>query len=141
MDFNELKNSGLIPQLPRLIGVQSEGCAPLVKAFKDAADPVPWIDKKDTLAEGIAIAHPVRGEQVLAAVRASGGHLVSVRDDEIGRMVIWAGRQGFYIEPTAGVAVAGLVKVIKEIPEDKLIVSVFTGHGLKAGDKILKLLH
>ena len=103
--------------------------------------PAPWIDKKDTLAEGIAIAYPVRGEQILSAVRESEGKFVSVSDDEIGRMVVWAGRQGFFIEPTAGAAIAGMVKMINEIPENKTIVSVFTGHGLKAGEKILKLLH
>jgi threonine synthase len=139
--FNELKKAGVIQQLPRLIGVQSDGCAPLVKAFAERVYPAPWIDKKDTLAEGIAIAHPVRGEQILSAVRESEGKFVSVSDDEIGRMVVWAGRQGFYIEPTAGAAIAGMVKMINEIPENKTIVSVFTGHGLKAGEKILKLLH
>lgn len=139
--FTELRNSGIIKQLPRLIGVQSEGCAPLIKAFTDGVDPVPWIDKKDTLAEGIAIAQPARGKQILGAVRESGGKFVSVSDDEITQMVIWAGRQGFYIEPTAGAAIAGLAKIIKDVPDNKTVVTVFTGHGLKASEKILKLLN
>jgi threonine synthase len=47
--------------------------------------------------------------------------------------------QGFYIEPTSAAAIAGLQKYVKGLASDEVIVSVFTGHGLKATAKMLKL--
>ena len=65
LGFKELKEAGLIRKIPKLVGIQSASCAPLYLAFKEGKDEVPSIEKRETIAEGIAIATPVRGKQIL----------------------------------------------------------------------------
>ncbi|KDF02216.1 pyridoxal-5'-phosphate-dependent protein subunit beta [Mycolicibacterium aromaticivorans JS19b1 = JCM 16368] len=99
--FTELVGAGLADRMPALIAVQAAGCAPLAAAW-DGRDP----DLGSTLAEGIAITAPPRAEQILAAVRDSGGAIVTVDDDAIvaGRQAL--GREGLFVEPTAAVCYA-----------------------------------
>lgn len=138
--FNELKTAGLIPAIPKIIAIQSENCAPLFKAFQENLPAIPNINKSDTLAEGIAIAEPVRGMQIINAVRQSGGYFLTVSDIEIETSLKNLCRQGVYIEPTAAATIAGVEKYISNLTQDELIVSVFTGHGLKSTEKMLKIL-
>jgi threonine synthase len=139
LGFGELAQAGVISQAPRLIAVQSENCAPLALAWAQKLAAYPAIEKKDTLAEGIAIAAPVRGNQIVAAVRQSGGAFITVNDREIKASLIAMARQGFYIEPTAAATTAGVEKYLAAYPGEELIVSVFTGHGLKATEKMSDL--
>jgi threonine synthase len=132
--FNELYNAGITGKLPRIIGVQAENCAPLYTAYKKNLEEIPAIETQPTAAEGIAIAAPARGKQILEAVKTTGGDFFTVNETEIenSRTGMW--RKGFYIEPTSAAASAGVEKYLQEINPDKSerIVSVFTGHGLKA---------
>ncbi|GAI24490.1 unnamed protein product, partial [marine sediment metagenome] len=139
--WTELLNAGIVDRIPKLIGVQAENCAPLAKAFNENLCEVPKIDKKETIAEGISIAAPVRGEQILYSVKSSGGEFITVSEEEIKDALKWSCRKGFYIEPTSAAAVAGVNKYLKKSSPDELIVSVFTGHGLKETEKILKILN
>ena len=138
--FRELAAAGIIDHLPRLVAVQSAGCAPLAEMFNRGLAQVPAIDKEDTLAEGIAIATPVRGAQITAAVRASGGRFITVSDDEIRASLRAISRQGYYIEPTSAAVTAAVRRYVDELAAPgEVIVSTFTGHGLKATEKMLKL--
>jgi threonine synthase len=137
--FNELFRQGIIHKIPRLIGVQAEGCAPLWLADQQNQSEPAQVNKLDTLAEGIAIAQPVRGKQIIQAVRDSQGGFITVNEDEIKDAVKRICRMGFYIEPTAGAAIAGLLQYLPSVGKEERIVSVFTGHGLKATEKMLKL--
>ncbi|HEX2981571.1 MAG TPA: threonine synthase [Anaerolineaceae bacterium] len=140
LGFRELLAAGQIERLPRIIAVQSERCAPLAQAFsRHSATPVS-IEKQDTLAEGIAIAEPVRGEQILSAVRDSAGAFLTVSEAEIETSLIEMAHQGAYIEPTAAAAIAGAAQYGQQAPANELVVTVFTGHGLKSTEKILKIL-
>jgi threonine synthase len=129
--FNELVDAGVIERLPQIIAVQSEHCAPLATAFARGSDKSECIDKRATLAEGIAVAEPIRGEQILQAVRRSNGNFITVSEDEIKFMLDYLCKSGFYIEPTAAVAAAGAAQISDTVAENSVIVSVFTGHGLK----------
>jgi threonine synthase len=138
--FNELMAAGLTPKIPKIIGVQAASCAPLYKAFKENSEVIPKIEKKDTLAEGIAIAEPIRGKQILEAVKKSKGAFISVDDLEIKKSIRRLCAMGFYIEPTSAATIAGLGKYLESSHPDEIIVSVFTGHGLKTTEKMIKLL-
>lgn len=140
LGFGELLESGMIRETPRIIGVQSILCAPLVKAFQEGLKRLPSVHSRETLAEGIAIAEPVRGEQILEAVKKSGGGFIAVDDEEIKKSLRWIFRKGFYIEPTSAATVAGIFKYLENSDPEEIIVSVLTGHGLKATEKILKIL-
>jgi threonine synthase len=134
--FRELRALGLIERLPRLVAVQAGNCAPLYRAFHGLP---PMAQPSATVAAGIAIPQPIRGPQILAAVRESGGTILAVSEAEIARAHAATCRQGFYIEPTSAATVAGLAQYVQtaslgDLPSAR-IVSVYTGHGLKAAGK------
>lgn len=140
LGFDELVTAGVVDHCPRIVGVQAANCAPLYRAFQEHREAVSPIDAEPTMAEGIAIAEPVRGTQILRAVRESGGHVVSVTEREIEQALKALCRQGFYVEPTAAAAMAGVRQVLRYAPPDETIVTPLTGHGLKATEKMLKML-
>lgn len=143
--FNELCQAGIIEKIPRLIGIQAENCAPLVKGFKENSTEIPGIQKKKTIAEGIAVATPIRGKQILDAVRKTGGDMIAVSETEIKQSLKEMCEKGHYIEPTSAAVIAGVNQYIlnnrgQKSTTHEVIVSVFTGHGLKAGGKALEIL-
>jgi threonine synthase len=138
--FGELARAGIIGHEPRLVAVQSEACAPLAQAWSQNQDDIPAIQKKETLAEGIAIAAPIRGRQIVQAVRRSGGEFITVSDAEVKTALKSLCGRGYYIEPTSAAAAAGVEKYLAAHPRDELVVSVFTGSGLKTTEKMLALL-
>jgi threonine synthase len=137
--FQELLDADVIDRLPKMVGVQAEACAPLHRAWQDGLAANPAIEKGVTLAEGIAIADPVRGPQIVKAVDRSGGLLVTVSEAEVKSSLREMCAQGYYIEPTSAAAIAGASQYVREARHDEVIVSVFTGHGLKATAKLQKL--
>ena len=136
--FNDLLSAGMIDRIPKLIAVQSANCAPLALAFQKSPNKQIIINALPTHAEGIAIAEPVRGQQILKAVKQSEGSFITVNDPEILSAMFQMHRKGFYIEPTSATVIAALDKIIHQKESDAIWVSVFTGHGLKSTDKILK---
>ena len=81
--FQELRSLGLLEQAPRLVAVQSETCAPVVRALRDGSARVtPWTDAR-TVAPGLLVPAPFSSERVLEAVRATHGAGVSVSDEQI----------------------------------------------------------
>jgi threonine synthase len=140
LGFRELSRLGLIGRLPRIVAVQAANCSPLVQAFASGSNGIPDIPVAPTLAEGIAIARPVRGSQILGAVRASGGVFLSVTEEEIVSALKLVSSRGYYIEPTSAATVAGILAFLRSSPAEEVIVSAFTGHGLKSTEKMLALL-
>ncbi|MFZ3077890.1 MAG: threonine synthase [Candidatus Aenigmatarchaeota archaeon] len=129
----EMKICGLIKRLPKLVGVQSEGCNPVVRAFEDGNDFINPVKKPRTFADAIACGNPIDGLEALSALRESRGLAVSVNDKEILRAIKILGSEGIYAEPGGASATAGLMKIAKrDNPlEGKNVVSVVSGHGLK----------
>jgi threonine synthase len=136
--FDELLRRGEITRMSRLFAVQAENCAAFAAASAGWKD----FDPRPTIADGIATVKPVRTEEVLAALRHSGGGVVTVPEKDIGPALIRLGRLGFYVEPTAATAGAALSRLLADgaIATGDTTVAVLTGHGLKAGDVIGGLL-
>lgn len=130
--FKELTAAKIISRPPAIIAVQAEACQPLTRAFETGSQQPVKIEKRDTRAEGIAIAEPARGWQILAAVRASGGGFISVTESEIRTAQQRMASQGYFIEPTAAAVIAGLARYLSTAPDKEIVVSTFSGHGLKA---------
>lgn len=131
--FYEMKSAGIINIVPKIIAVQSENCSPLVQAFNRRLVQPVAVETKPTIAEGIAIERPVRGSQILRAVRDSGGRFLCVSEMEIIETRSEMARRGHFLEPTAAATIAGLKKYITSSDPGECIISVFTGHGLKTG--------
>lgn len=140
--FDELLRCREITRLPRLFAVQPANCAPIHAAFMSGGtQPIP-IEIRPTIAEGTAIAKPVRLNCVLGAIRRSGGSTVTVTEDEIVASVFELARMGLYAEPTSAAAAAAYTKLLddnKIRPEETTIV-VLTGSGLKATQRIGEVL-
>lgn len=136
LGFTELKEAGVVEDLPRLIAVQSSGCAPLFRAFKEDSEEVSEVERRETMADGIAVAKPIRGKQILKAIRESGGEVLTVEESKILEALRELGRRGFYVEPTSAVAIAAL----RKIEEKGKIVAPLTGSGLKLGERMKRFL-
>jgi threonine synthase len=128
--------------MPRLYGVQAANCAPYFAAFRAGVEHFIPSPVSPTIAEGIASTKPTRMREVLAPVRASGGEIVAVTEDEIVRALAALARKGFYVEPTSAAAAAGLSQLIARgaIKQGETTVLVLTGSGLKASESIGRLL-
>jgi threonine synthase len=136
--FSELLRGGAIARMPRLFAVQPEHCGPIARAFLGLPDAPP----RPTIAEGTAIAQPIRLPECIDALRRSGGGAVLCEEDEIAAASLALARAGIYVEPTCAQAAAGFSKLRASgaIAERETTVLVLTGTGLKATPRYAELL-
>jgi len=130
--FREMKQLGLIARTPKMLGVQAAGAAPVTAAFLSGGPILP-VDPR-SIADSIAVGVPRNGQKALAAVRESGGMMVSVTDDEIMEAMRYTGRlAGIFAEPAAAAAVAGLRRARLDgvMGRRSSALAVITGNGLK----------
>ncbi|EME97890.1 pyridoxal-5'-phosphate-dependent protein subunit beta [Streptomyces mobaraensis NBRC 13819 = DSM 40847] len=131
----ELLDQRLIDRLPAITAVQAAGCAPLARAAALGGEVPERVTAEPTVAEGIAIARPARGSQVLQAVRETGGTFVTVPEDRIVAAHRELARHGLYVEPTSAVCWAALQEGL--VPEHAVegdrpfAVVPLCGNGLK----------
>jgi threonine synthase len=132
----DLLGQGLIGRMPAIAAVQAAGCAPLARAFTDGQAVPAVIDSEPTIAEGIAIARPARGAQILAAVRDTGGTIVTVTDDQVSAAHAGLARAGLYVEPTAAACwaalQAGLIDTSPRPDGGPSAIAPLCGSGLKS---------
>jgi len=133
--FEELRALGWVgARRPRLVCVQSSGCAPVARALERNADRVePWPDAR-TAAQGLRVPRPYADRLILRAVRESGGTGLVVTDDEMRRaQVELAQAEGILACLEGAATLAGLHKLLETgwIDVDERIVLLNTGSGLK----------
>ena len=126
--FTDLAAAGVIGRLPRMIGVQSTGCPPIVEAVQQGRDRAADIEKRPSIAEGIALARPIRDREILRAIRETDGDAVAVSDEEIRTARGALARIGLYVEPTSAVVAAALLRCRFQ----GTVVAALTGSGLKS---------
>ena len=131
LGFYDLLNAKIISKIPKIIAVQSENCAPLFYEFNGLIKKEKIFESTKTIAEGIAISEPIRGKQILRYIRDTLGKIITVSEEEIIDSLNSCCKKGYYIEPTSAAAIAGLRKYLKS-SENELVVSLFSGHGLKS---------
>lgn len=129
--FQRLREAGLTDRLPRLFAVQSEGCDPLVRAWESGADTPATVTPGQTVADGIIVEVPVRGKEVLTAIRRSAGAALRVGNGAILQAQARLARAGLIVEPTSTVPVAALDSLRQLLGDDALLVIPLTGSGLK----------
>ncbi len=131
--LKELKLVGLIDRLPKIIGVQAEGCNTVAKAFLDHTDHIEPV-LPHTLMDAVACGDPLDGSWALRALKESKGIAVTCSDNEAScaRNVL-ALEEGIFAELSGALSTAGLIKAYEQglIETDARVVSVITGHGLK----------
>ncbi len=132
--FREFQAAGFIDRLPRMIGVQAVGAAPIVRHVNDGVAGC-RVDNPETVATAIRIGAPVNWRKAVDAIRESGGEAGVVTDDEILRAQHdLAATEGRFVEPASAAPVALLRK---HRIEAATVVCVATGHGLKDPDAVI----
>jgi threonine synthase len=136
--FSELLRAGQIAKLPRIFAAQPANCGPIARA----ALGLPAAEPKPTIAEGTAIAQPIRMPECLQAMRESEGGAVLLEEAEIAAAALELARGGIYTEPTSAQAAAAFGKLLAEgrIRSEETSVVVLTGTGLKATQRYAELL-
>ncbi len=142
--FDEMQKMGWIgSSRPRMISVQSEGCAPMVKAFDEGKDQAETWPNPHTIASGLRVPGAIGDFLILQAVRKSGGSALAVSEDEIIRCTKeLAAKEGIFPAPEDGAALAALYKLLEldQVKPDERIVVFLTGSGYKYLDTIERLL-
>jgi len=133
--YKEFKQAGESKKLPKMLGFQAEGAAPIVRGFP--------INDPETIATAIRIGNPASWIQAEAARDESGGLIDMVSDNEILEAYkILARYDGVFVEPASAASVAGLLKLNKTgYFKDKgpaKLVCILTGHGLKDPDRAIR---
>ena len=138
--FGELLRAGAIDTLPRLFAAQPAACAPVAASFQ--AGEAVEILARPSMAEGTAIARPVRLPELLGALAETRGGAVMVEETEIARATLDLAALGVLVEPTSALAAAAFAKLLASgaVADRQETVLVLTGSGLKAADRIAALL-
>ena len=137
--FMDLFKSGEIEKMPRIFGIQSEGCNPF---YRDFVGQSLDFELTPSIAEGIRIKKSTKHDEVLKFVKETGGAFISVKEKAIKEALFEIGKYGFYIEPTSATGFAGLNKLIevKMIQPEETTSVLVSGNGLKATGKIMDLM-
>jgi threonine synthase len=138
--YREYHEAGRIARLPRMLGFQAEGAAPLISGRV--------VKRPKTIATAIRIGNPASWQGALAAVEQSNGKIEAVSDREIlSAYRLLAAEDGVFVEPASAASVAGVLKLatlgyLKAIGARRArpltIVCVLTGHGLKDPERAIK---
>lgn len=131
--FQEYHEAGISNSLPKMIGFQAEGAAPLVLGHP--------VDNPETVATAIRIGKPARGDEALAAASESEGKIDAVSDQEIlGAYRLVASTEGLFCEPASAASIAGMIKMFNQglIQTGSTVACILTGHGLKDPDTAIE---
>jgi len=135
--FKELIELGWTDRIPRLIVVQSSGCAPLVKAYnrKESEVKEAW-ENPVTIAAGLRVPHPYASYLILQAIRETKGTAIAVSDTEILASMKTFFKMGIYACPEAASTLAALNKLGKEdaLDSEEKTLLYLTGTAMKYFD-------
>ena len=132
LGFRHLLQSGVISHLPRLFAVQPAVFAPLYPAFSEGCEHVSQIDAAGkSIADGVAIGNPIRGDRILEGLRKSSGGVVTVSEQQIKKAYFSLAAKGLFVEPTSAIAAAAIPAVKRFLQPGARIIVALTGSGLK----------
>jgi threonine synthase len=140
--FSELLRAGAIERMPRIFAAQPANCGPIAAAFMAGSDVPVDTPVLPTIAEGTAIAMPMRLREVLGALRETGGGAVLLSEDEIQAATLELAAAGIYVEPTSAQVLAAHRRLLASgaVTAGQTTVLVLTGSGLKATPRIADML-
>ena len=126
--YCEYRHAGRSTRLPRMLGFQAAGAAPIVEGHP--------VEHPETIATAIRIGNPASWYGATAAASESGGAITAVTDDEIlAAYRLLASEESVFCEPASAASVAGLLKT--GVEKGATVVCVLTGHGLKDPDRAI----
>jgi threonine synthase len=136
--FGELLRAGQIGRMPRIFAAQPAHCGPVARAFLNQ----PPEAVRPTIAEGTAIAQPIRTPELLRVLHESRGGAVLLGEEEIAEATRGLAHQGLYVEPTCAQAAAAFGRLLASgtIRNNETTVVVLTGSGLKSTQRHAELM-
>jgi threonine synthase len=140
--FIELKQLRITNSLPKIVGVQPEGCASIVKTLKENRHKMAKTLKPSTHALALLTAEPLQGELAIKAIKESNGLALTVSDSEIFAAELQIAKlEGIFAEPASSATIAALKKLVEEgkIGNSSSVACLITGSGLKATDVLQAL--
>lgn len=133
--FAEMETMGLIgSSRPRMVSVQSSGCAPIVRAYEEGKRFADEFPNAETIASGLRVPRAIGDFLILDALRASGGAAIAVTDQELLAAVNEIGaREGVFVAPEGAACLPALRKLLEtgEVERDERVVLFNTGAGVK----------
>lgn len=135
--FQELIQLGQTKSLPKMVGVQPEGCAPIVKTLVKGYNKQIRIEEAKTRALAVLVANPLQGQLAKKAIEESKGLALSVPDSEILEAELQIAQlEGIFAEPASSATIAAITRLVEEgkINKNEQVVTLITGSGLKATD-------
>jgi len=133
--FDEMETLGWIDSTrPRMISVQADGCAPIVKAFEEGLMESKFWEEAKTIAAGLRVPHALGDFLILDAIQKSKGRALSVSDEEILDSVrLLASSEGIFSCPEGAATLSALRKMVDngEVDRDERVVLFNTGTGIK----------
>jgi threonine synthase len=135
--FKELIQLGRAKSLPKMVGVQPEGCAPIVRKFDKAYSKQTKTRKPSTRALAVLVANPLQGRLAIRAIQESRGLALTVPDSEILEAEFQIAQlEGIFAEPASSATIAATKRLVQNgrITSSELVVTLITGSGLKATD-------
>lgn len=141
--FKEFYDLGLIDRLPRLIGVQPDGCNPIVAAFNRGDEKIVPVERPSTICSAVAAGDPLDGVKALRAIRESGGCALIASDGEILEAQQRLARlESIFVEPAGALPMAALQPLLTtaRVRADEVVVCLATGNGLKDPRSALRVL-
>jgi threonine synthase len=133
--FVELRELGMLHDPPpRLVAVQAEGCAPVVRAWSGSTPRIAPFENPHTVASGLNVPAPFADELILTSIRETSGLAIAVSEDEmLEGMIRLARMEGCFACPEGGATLAGLERLRADgtIREHHRVVIFNTGSGLK----------
>lgn len=132
--FSDLLAAGLVERGPRLLAVQPEGSAAIVRAWREGAETIKSVPGASSIADSLTVVAPRNARLCLRRIRETGGAAVTVADEDIlAAIPELAGSTGVFAEPAAAAALAGLRAALAQglVAADERIVLLVTGTGLK----------
>ena len=136
--FKELMDAGYTNKLPKIYGIQTKNCAPLIEIWDKKLNETPEIKSNPTLADGISVSKPIRWREIINAIHQTDGELFSVEEHEIPSILKVFSKQGVLMEPTCTIPFLGLKKLLgsNKISKKDIIAIPVTGSGLKTSEKL-----
>ena len=130
--LEELEAAGCIGRFPKIIALQAETCDPLLQAAEQGLDHPASVTPRPTLAEGIAIGRPMRGEEILAYAKKHGVRFVHAPEDRILEARAALARKGNYIEHTTAANYAAYLRYTELYGPAPDTLITMCGAGLKS---------
>ena len=133
MGYTEYRDSGIVNNVPRMVGYQAAGSAPFLRGH--------MVDNPETVATAIRIGHPQSWDKAWKVNEESHGWFDECSDEEIlAAQKLLAEKEGVFCEPASATSLAGALRDIRsgKIPAGSRVVCTLTGHGLKDPDTAIK---